>query len=98
MDNPTRFLTTFDFIKLLFTNMPKEFITHESGNSEAWICVCGNLPGDDGFYPCATNGDEVEPTAESGWVDLYVCARCGKIINQNTLEVVGRNPHPKMLD
>ena len=41
-------------------------------------------------------GNEVEPVA--GWDNLYVCARCGRIINQDTLEVIGRNPHFKRLD
>jgi hypothetical protein len=32
---------------------------------------------------------EIEPTEEDGWDDLYVCAGCGRIINQTTLEVLG---------
>lgn len=40
----------------------------------------------------------MEPTKGSGWSGLYVCARCGRIIRQDTLEVIGRNPHPKLLD
>ena len=78
-------------------NMPKEFITHESGNEEAWICICGNQPPGDGFFPCDETGNEVEPIVGSDWENLYVCARCGRIIDMNTLEVVGRNPHPKLL-
>jgi len=76
--------------------MPKEFISHESGNDEAWICLCGNQPNSDGFYPCDTNGHEVEP-AGPAWTNLYVCARCGRIIQHDTLEIVGRNPAPNML-
>ncbi len=30
--------------------------------------------------------------------NLYVCFRCGRIINQDTLALVGRNPPPKLLD
>jgi hypothetical protein len=78
--------------------MPKEFITHEAGSDEAWICICGNTPVDDGFYPCDKDGNEMEPSVESDWEDLYVCARCGRIIKQDTLEVIGQNPHPKMLE
>lgn len=78
--------------------MPKEFITHEAGNDEAWVCICGNTPTDDGFYCCDTEGNEVEPTIDSGWTNLYVCARCGRIIQQDTLEVIGRNPKLKMLE
>jgi hypothetical protein len=28
-----------------------ELITHEDGNDEAWICLCGNKPHGDGFTP-----------------------------------------------
>jgi len=63
-------------------------ITHEVGNYEAWICLCGNTPVADGFYPCDSDGTEMEPAA--GWNDLYVCARCGRIINQTSLDIVGR--------
>ena len=76
--------------------MPKEVITHEAGSDDAWICICGNMPDGDGFYPCDTNGNEVEPAGPE-WTNLYVCAQCGRIIEQNTLEVIGRNPAPKML-
>jgi hypothetical protein len=75
----------------------KERITHEAGNDEAWVCICGNTPSDGGFYPCDKEGNEMEPLIGSDWDGLYVCADCGRIIKQDTLEVVGRNPHPKML-
>jgi hypothetical protein len=65
-----------------------EQIIHESGSDDAWICICGNTPVSEGFYPCDKEGREVEPDA--GWDDLYVCAKCGRIIKQNSLEVVGR--------
>lgn len=68
--------------------MSKEFITHEAGNAEAWICICGNMPVSDGFQPCDEAGKEVEPV--TGWKNLYVCDRCGRIIQQDTLEVVGQ--------
>ena len=74
----------------------KEFITHEAGNDEAWVCICGNLPADGGFYPCDESGNEVEPV--EGWEGLYVCADCGRIIRYESLEVIGRNPEPKFLD
>ena len=76
----------------------KEFLTHEPGNEEAWECVCGNKPDSDGFFPCNSNGDEVEPVAGQWEDDLYVCARCGRIIRQGTLEVVGQNPNWKRLE
>jgi hypothetical protein len=75
----------------------KQFITHERGNRDAWACLCGNQPDYDGFYTCDCRGDEVEPE-EGKWDDLYVCARCGRIIHQDTLEVVGQNPNWKALE
>jgi hypothetical protein len=32
-----------------------------------------------------------------GWQDVYVCGRCGRIVNQNTLEVVGRKAETRSL-
>ena len=66
----------------------KEVITHEAGNEEAWICICGNEPSEDGFYPCDEQGHEREPIA--GWSGLYVCFRCGRIIEPKSLSVVNR--------
>lgn len=77
--------------------MEKEFINHEAGTPEAWICLCGNTPTDDGFYPCDRHGNEIMLTLESGWLDLYVCANCHRIIRQNSLEVVGTNRMSKLL-
>lgn len=78
--------------------MDKEFIRHEEGNEEAWICICENTPSGGGFYPCDKEGNEVEPTAEHWTTDCYVCADCGRIINFVTLEIIGRNENPKLLD
>jgi hypothetical protein len=72
-----------------------ERITHAAGNDEAWTCICKNTTDAEGFFPCDKNGNEMEPVA--GWDDLYVCARCGRIIKQKTLAVVGRNPSPKFI-
>lgn len=69
----------------------REFITQEAGSDDAWICICGNRPDSDGFQPCDTNGNEMEPLMGSDWDGLYVCGRCGRIIQQETLEVIGRN-------
>jgi hypothetical protein len=81
----------------------KEFITFEkdydgSDYHDAWVCIYGNNTNANSLYPCDEHGNEMSPATGSGWKDLYVCARCGRIIRQGTLEVVGRNPHPKMLD
>lgn len=80
-----------------FSETEVERITHEEGNEEAWVCVCGNRPTEDGFYPCDREGNEVEPIVGSNWENLYVCAQCGRIISVNTLEVIGQNPNPEFL-
>ena len=74
---------------LMPMNNTNEHITHEIGNDEAWICICNNTSNAQGFYPCDREGNQMEPDA--GWRDLYVCDRCGRIVDQKTLEVVGRN-------
>ena len=73
-----------------------EVITHEKDNDEAWICICGNQPSEEGFFPCDEKGNETDPDAN--WGGLYVCARCGRMIDLESLHVVGRNPEPKFLD
>jgi hypothetical protein len=75
----------------------KEVISHEKGSDEAWICICGNTPVSHGFYACDTDGNEMVPNIGSKWDGLYVCLKCGRIIRQNTLEVIGQNPKPKLL-
>ena len=64
-------------------------VTHEAGNPEAWVCLCGNTPLEEGFYPCNREGQLVEPTPEEWTTHWYVCARCGRMIDQRSLEVVG---------
>ena len=61
-----------------------------------WTCVCGNHPAEQGFYPCDENGKQVEPTPEEWKSPLYVCVVCGRIINEETLAVVGQNLQPEL--
>ena len=77
---------------LLGTN---EHITREPGNVGAWVCICGNRTDYDGFFPCDKDGNEMQPV--QGWVNVCVCFRCGRIIDQQSLEVVGQNPGFKPL-
>jgi hypothetical protein len=74
-----------------------EHIAHKTNEPEAWVCTCGNEPTEDGFYPCNARGNEVRPTPENWKEPLYVCARCGRIIHQKTLEVIGQNYFPHFL-
>ncbi|MBA3830160.1 MAG: hypothetical protein H0X33_14570 [Taibaiella sp.] len=71
--------------------MTNEKIHYESSNKDAWVCICGNTPSGDGFYPCDYEGNEIEPGKSANWGGLYVCGKCGRIINQDSLEVIGRN-------
>lgn len=49
-----------------------------------YCCECGNTSDLDGFFPCDSKGNEIEPTIESGWDGhLYVCIDCGKIMYVN---------------
>ncbi len=62
-----------------------------------WVCPCGNDPGRDGFFPCDRRGEEVEPTPAAWQEPLYRCARCGRIIEQETGLVIRGTTrrHPK---
>lgn len=64
-----------------------EFIQHEDGNEEAWICKCGNTPINDGFYPINEDGAEVEPTPEDWTTNEYFCGRCGRVIDADTRRI-----------
>lgn len=66
-----------------------ENLNHQQSHPDAWVCVCGNDPTDQGFYPCDINGDNVEPAAEQCKSALYLCKRCGQIIHEEILEMVG---------
>ncbi|MEI9990137.1 MAG: hypothetical protein WDM86_08870 [Rhizomicrobium sp.] len=66
-----------------------EKITHEDEDEGAWVCICFNTPHTDGFATCNADGEEMEPDIGSDWNDLYVCNRCGRIIDQKDLSVVG---------
>jgi hypothetical protein len=45
-----------------------ENITFEGDDEHCWICVCGNTPDQDGFYPCDATGEEMEPLIGSDFV------------------------------
>jgi hypothetical protein len=74
-----------------------ERINYEDDDQDAWICACGNTPAGSGFYPCDKEGNGMEPAVGSGWGGLYVCSACGRMIQAETGEVVGRNPDPAFL-
>ena len=57
-------------------------------SEDKWECRCGNTHDSDGFEPCDEFGEEVP--AELGPWDgaLYVCTRCWRVINGNSLEIL----------
>ena len=57
-------------------------------SEDKWECRCGNTHDLDGFEPCDEHGREVP--AELGPWDgaLYVCTRCWRVINGDTLEIL----------
>ena len=73
-------------------------IKHEPGDSNGWICECGNTPCGDGFIECDAKGREMEPVSGKGWSGLYICNGCGLIINQSTREIVGQGIPPHKLE
>jgi|GEM_PF-2395598 hypothetical protein len=68
----------------------KEKITHVINDKDTWLCICGNEPANQGFHTCDKYGVEMEPLIGSNWEGFYFCDKCGRIINKDTLEVVGR--------
>ncbi len=74
----------------------QEHISHLPEDDGAWVCLCQNEPADEGFYPVNRQNVIVDPVAELWDCTNYVCSRCGRIINMNTLEVVAR-VHPNTL-
>lgn len=71
-------------------------IRHEPGNKEAWHCICGNTPENGGFYSCNRNGAIVEPAADFWFDGLYLCFDCRRIIDPDTLRIVGSAVTPAL--
>lgn len=61
-----------------------------NGDKDWFICLCKNEPHLDGFFTCLSDGSITPPTLNGDWQGLYyVCGKCSRIVNQDTLEVVG---------
>lgn len=67
----------------------KMYIKNEDDH---WTCPCGNDNMDQGFAPCDKYGHYQEPLFDSSWPGLFACQKCGNIIDQNSLEIIDRNP------
>ena len=62
-------------------------------------CICGNNASGTGFYPCLDNGTVVAPDNKGGWLGvLLACGDCGRIINQDTREVIGRDDPDRIMN
>jgi hypothetical protein len=55
-----------------------------------WRCACGNTPHSDGFVPVDRRGREVEPTARQWPEPLYLCTRCGLVMDAATVDMPAR--------
>jgi hypothetical protein len=64
-------------------------IKTEANNPDNLICTCGNDPTQEGFYPCDSEGEIVNPSPKEWTSNCYVCDRCGRIIHSESLKVVG---------
>lgn len=69
-----------------------EHVTSSNGATDGqWTCICGNNEMANGFYPCDEHGHQIGQLVDGVWNQvLLVCDACGRIIDQNTLAVVGR--------
>jgi len=72
----------------------QEYIFHSGGDTEAWICVCGNHAEREGFSSCDLDGNDMEPDIGSNWDGLYRCNSCCRLIDQGTRKIVGINLKP----
>ncbi|WP_340201999.1 hypothetical protein [Ascidiimonas sp. W6] len=60
-----------------------------SNSGDHWVCICGNNTMSDGFDTCDVNGAYIEPL-DGIWTGLYTCLKCGRVIDQDTYEVISR--------
>ncbi|MEV6608843.1 hypothetical protein [Kutzneria sp. NPDC051319] len=65
-----------------------EYVTHEPGDEDSWVCICGNTTSGDGFAPVDPHDHEVEPTDDAWKTRQLACRTCGRVINRDTLAVV----------
>ena len=70
----------------------KQKITNTSDNpNDPWlVCVCRNTAERDGFVTCSPSG-AVCPPLPRKWDGIHLCcSRCGRIVNQKTLAIIGQ--------
>jgi hypothetical protein len=64
-------------------------IASDPNEPDWWICLCGNRPDLDGFYPCHQSGEIIGPTPIQWPSSYYRCDRCGRVIQAGTRTIVG---------
>lgn len=69
-------------------SLTTEYIVEEA--TDWWVCKCGNQPNYEGFFTCSVIGEYCEPTIEEWDGKHYLCDKCFRIIDGDTLAVVGR--------
>jgi DNA-directed RNA polymerase subunit RPC12/RpoP len=82
--------TAPDWIDMLLVHpaVSRDYIIEEE--TDWWVCKCGNQPNMEGFYTCNEIGEIVPPSINEGWDEKhYVCHRCWRIIDSDSLEIVG---------
>jgi hypothetical protein len=67
--------------------LPRYIVEDKSGD---WNCICGNHHEFEGFLFADSSGRAVDATKWLWDGKTYVCDRCGRIIDGDTLEVVGQ--------
>jgi hypothetical protein len=92
LDAKLRVAVAFDSHGMLTDG--KEHVKLLPGDA-GWECPCGNTSDKSGFMPSDSAGNftPLDPdSGETGWGSEYgTCERCGRIVSEKTLEVVGRN-------
>jgi len=77
--------TTFN-LDLTYQAKP-EYI---NGDTNWFVCLCGNTPDHEGFFACKLDGEITSPVIGGLWRDdIYVCGQCDRIIHAETLRVTG---------
>ncbi len=66
-----------------------KYESQKNNYGEHWECPYGNHTMASGYDTSNINGRAVEPSDDI-WNGLYACLECGRIIDQDSLEVVSR--------
>lgn len=68
--------------------MGKIFLKSDPLSEYPLHCQCGNTPAYEGFVPYNAGDDE----SRHDWQEFVLCNRCGRIMDRDTLKVIGQKP------